>query len=306
MKIGNIEVGNLFLAPMAGVSDVGFRKVCRMCGADLTYVEMINCKAIKFFNQHTKKLLETEDDELVKVVQIFGHDADEMARACQSEELEKFDIIDINFGCPAPKIVKNGDGSALLRDLNKIEEIVSKCVKATTKPITVKIRTGFFNGENVAVEVAKLCEKCGAKAITVHGRTREQMYSGVVDYETIRRVKQSVNIPVIGNGDVFDEKSYKKMLETGVDGVMVARGALGKPWIFAELKNIDYFNKFSLIETHVKTLQKYYSDNILCTTFRKHFLWYIRDVKDAGKYRLKLALTDNLSESLNILKDVLS
>ena len=306
MKIGNIEVGNLFLAPMAGVSDVGFRKVCRMCGADLTYVEMINCKAIKFFNQHTKKLLETEDDELVKVVQIFGHDADEMARACQSEELEKFDIIDINFGCPAPKIVKNGDGSALLRDLNKIEEIVSKCVKATTKPITVKIRTGFFNGENVAVEVAKLCEKCGAKAITVHGRTREQMYSGVVDYETIRRVKQSVNIPVIGNGDVFDEKSYKKMLETGVDGVMVARGALGKPWIFAELKNIDYFNKFSLIETHVKTLQKYYSDNILCTTLRKHFLWYIRDVKDAGKYRLKLALTDNLSESLNILKDVLS
>ncbi len=306
MKIGNIEVGNLFLAPMAGVSDVGFRKVCRMCGADLTYVEMINCKAIKFFNQHTKKLLETEDDELVKVVQIFGHDADEMSRACQSEELEKFDIIDINFGCPAPKIVKNGDGSALLRDLNKIEEIVSKCVKATTKPITVKIRTGFFNGENVAVEVAKLCEKCGAKAITVHGRTREQMYSGVVDYETIKRVKQSVNIPVIGNGDVFDEKSYKKMLETGVDGVMVARGALGKPWIFAELKNIDYFNKFSLIETHVKTLQKYYSDNILCTTLRKHFLWYIRDVKDAGKYRLKLALTDNLSESLNILKDVLS
>lgn len=306
MKIGNIEVGNLFLAPMAGVGDIGFRKVCRMCGADLTYVEMINCKAIRFFNEHTKKLLETEDDELVKVVQIFGHDADEMARACQSEQLKKFDIIDINFGCPAPKIVKNGDGSALLKDLNKIEEIVTKCVNATTKPITVKIRKGFYNGDNVAVEVAKLCEKCGAKAITVHGRTREQMYSGEVDYETIKKVKQSVNIPVIGNGDVIDEQSYKKMLETGVDGVMVARGALGRPWIFAELKNIEHKDKFSLIATHVKTLQKYYSDEVLCITLRKHFLWYARDVKDAGKFRLKLALTDNLSESLNILKTVLS
>ncbi len=306
MKIGNIEVGNLFLAPMAGVSDIGFRKVCRMCGADLTYVEMINCNAIRFFNEYTKKLLATEDDEVVKVVQIFGHDADEMAKVCQSEELKKFDIIDINFGCPAPKIVKNGDGSALLKDLNKIEEIVTKCVRATKKPITVKIRTGFFNGDNVAVKVAKLCEKCGAKAITVHGRTREQMYSGTVDYETIKRVKQSVKIPVIGNGDVFDEQSYKKMLQTGVDGVMIARGALGKPWFFAELKHIPFKDKFSIIETHIKTLQKYYSDEVLCTTLRKHFLWYIRDIKDAGKYRLKLALTKNLDESLKLLKEILT
>ena len=186
MKIGNIEVGNLFLAPMAGVSDIGFRKVCRMCGADLTYIEMVNCNAIRFKNEHTLDLLRTEDDEKPKVVQIFGHDADQMAKVCASKELEQFDIIDINFGCPAPKIIKNGDGSALLCHLDKIEEIVTKCVNATNKPITVKIRKGFKKNDNVAVQVAKLCEKCGAKAITIHGRTREQMYSGTVDYETIK------------------------------------------------------------------------------------------------------------------------
>ena len=305
MKIGNLEVGNLFLAPMAGVSDVGFRKVCQMCGADLTYVEMINCNALRFNNKHTNLLLATEEEEKIKVVQIFGHDADAMASVCASDSLKKFDIIDINFGCPAPKIVKNGDGSALLKDLNKIEEIVTKCVQATDKPVTVKIRTGFNNGENVAVEVAKICERCGAKAITVHGRTREQMYSGDIDYETIKKVKQSVNIPVIGNGNVFDKASYEKMLSTGVDGVMIARGSLGQPWIFSELKNKKIADKYSIICEHVNTLRKYYSDEILCTTLRKHFLWYIRDIQGGAKYRLKLATTKDLDESLQILKEVL-
>lgn len=306
MKIGDIEVGDLFLAPMAGVSDIGFRKVCRMCGADLTYVEMINCKAIRFENEHTKKLLLTESDETPKVFQIFGHDADEMARVCASKELEKFDIIDINFGCPAPKIVKNGDGSELLNHLDKIDEITKKCVNATTKPITAKIRIGFKNDDNVAVEVAKICEKNGIKAITVHGRTREQMYSGEIDYETIKQVKKSVNIPVIGNGNVFDEKSYLKMKETGVDGVMIARGALGQPWIFSILKGNEVPDKYKIVETHIKTLQKYYNDEYLCTILRKHFLWYVRDVVGANKYRLQLATTKNLDESLLILKNILS
>ena len=306
MKIDNIEVGNLFLAPMAGVSDVGFRKVAKMCGADLAYVEMINCNALRFNNKNTDRLLECDDDDGIKVVQIFGHDADVMAQVCASEKLKKFDIIDINFGCPAPKIVKNGDGSALLNNLDKIAEICKKCTSATSKPITAKIRIGFKNGDNVAVKVAQICEQNGIKAITVHGRTREQMYSGDIDYETIRKVKKSVSIPVIGNGNVFDIESYNKMLKTGVDGVMIARGALGQPWIFSVLKNKPIPNKFEIVSQHVKTLQKYYTDDELCILLRKHFLWYVRDIESAAKYRLKLATTENLEESLNILKEVLS
>lgn len=304
MKIGNIEVGNLFLAPMAGVSDIGFRKVCHTCGADLTYIEMINCNAIRFGNSNTLSMLNTFDGESPSVVQIFGHYADQMAQVCASRELEKFDIIDINFGCPAPKIVKNGDGSALLCDLKKIEEIVTKCVKATNKPITVKIRIGYKKNDNVAVEVAKLCERCGAKAITVHGRTKEQMYSGEVDYDTIKKVKQSVSIPVIGNGDVCDINSYKKMLETGVDGVMIGRGALGQPWIFDILKGKDIPNKYEMIEMHVNTLRQYYDDKYLCKILRKHFLWYVRDIENGAKYKVMLAQTENLQESLQILKKI--
>ena len=306
MKIGDIEVGNLFLAPMAGVTEVGFRAVCKMCGADLTYTEMINAKAMRFNNQHTSTLLYTEDIETPKVVQIFGNNADDLAQVCKSPLLDKFDIIDINFGCPAPKIVKNGEGSALLKDLDKIEQIVKACVSATSKPVTAKFRIGFSDGENVAVEVAKICERNGIKAITVHGRTREQMYSGKVDYETIKKVKQSVSIPVIGNGDVVDEQSYKKMLETGVDGVMVARGALGNPWLFAQLKNQPQGSRFEMIQKHIEVLKKYYDEKWICIHIRKHLLWYTQGIEGASKIRLKLATTTNLDESLALLKQVLN
>ena len=305
MKIGNIEVGNLFLAPLAGVSEIGFRIVCKMCGADTTCTEMINAKAMRFGNENTKQLLLTEENENIKIVQIFGNSAEDLAKVCASKELEKFDIIDLNFGCPAPKIVKNGEGSALLKDLNKLEEIVKACVNATDKPVTAKFRIGFEEGHNVAVEVAKICERNGIKAITVHGRTREQMYSGKVDYETIKKVKQSVSIPVIGNGDVFDKESYQKMLDTGVDGVMIARGALGRPWIFAELKNLPTPNKMEIIKKHIEVLRKYYSESWICTNIRKHLLWYAQGVEGAAKIRLKLATTTNLDEALSLLEGIL-
>ena len=305
MKIGDIEVGNLFLAPMAGVTEVGFRAICKICGADTTCTEMVNAKAMRFNSKNTLNLLISEDIEKPKIVQIFGNNAEDLAKACASKELEKFDIIDINFGCPAPKIVKNGDGSAILKDLHKLEEIVSACTKATTKPITAKFRIGFNTNDNVAVEVAKICERNGIKAITVHGRTREQMYSGDVDYETIRKVKQSVSIPVIGNGNVFDKKSYQKMLDTGVDGVMIGRGALGRPWIFAELKEKIIGSKFELIKTHIEILRKYYDENWICAHIRKHLLWYVQGIEGVGKIRLKLATTTNLDEALEILKTVI-
>ncbi|MBQ3494122.1 MAG: tRNA-dihydrouridine synthase, partial [Clostridia bacterium] len=171
--------------------------------------------------------------------------------------------------------------------------------------VTAKFRIGFEEGHNVAVEVAKICERNGIKAITVHGRTREQMYSGKVDYETIKKVKQSVSIPVIGNGDVFDKESYQKMLDTGVDGVMIARGALGRPWIFAELKNLPTPNKMEIIKKHIEVLRKYYSESWICTNIRKHLLWYAQGVEGAAKIRLKLATTTNLDEALSLLEGIL-
>ena len=236
MKIDGKEFGKIFLAPMAGVTEVGFRHACKLAGADLTFTEMVSSKALSYESEKTKELLITSPLEDIKAVQIFGHEPDVMALACKREDLQKFDLIDINFGCPAPKIVNNGDGSALLKDLKLLEQIVSFCVKATNKPISCKFRLGYNAGDNVALEVAKICENAGAKMLTLHGRTKSMGYSGQVDLESIAKVKASVKIPVVGNGDVVDEQSYKQMLSTGVDAVMIGRGALGNPNIFNILK----------------------------------------------------------------------
>ena len=306
MKIKDKEFGNIFLAPMAGVSEVGFRTVCKMAAADLTYTEMVNATALLHDSEKTKELLITNPIEVPKAVQIFGHNAEDMAKVCSMDLLNGFDIIDINFGCPAPKIVKNGDGSALLKDFKTVEDIVTKCVKATNKPITCKFRKGFENGHNVAVDMAKLCEDSGASAITVHGRTREQMYSGEVDLETIAKVKQSVKIPVIGNGDVVDKESYKKMLLTGVDAVMIGRGALGNPNIFSELKGLNKLNKMQLIKKHIQVLRQHYSENFVNVTMRKHLLWYISGIRGANKIKLEIATSPSLEKSLKIIEQLLS
>lgn len=307
MIIGNIECGNIFLAPMAGVADVGFRHMCKLGGADLTYTEMVNSTALLRDVEKTKELLIASEIENPKAVQIFGHNPEEMAKVCVSEYLTNFDIIDINFGCPAPKIVKNGDGSALLNNLPLIKEIVTKCVKVSEKPITCKFRKGFLEGHNVAVEVAKICEEAGASAITIHGRTREQMYSGIVDLETIAKVKQNVKIPVIGNGDVSNIKTYNQMLDTGVDAVMVGRGALGNPYIFDVLKGKETNN--NLIETidkHIQVLKNYFSDKYISLTMRKHLLWYISGLENANKIKPIISTEENIERSFEIIQKFLN
>lgn len=305
MKINGKEYGEVFLAPMAGVSEVGFRTVCKIAGADLTYTEMVNATALLHNSKKTKELLITSPQETPKAVQIFGHNAEDMAKVCASDELAKFDLIDINFGCPAPKIIKNGDGSALLKDLKQVEKIVTSCVKASPKPISCKFRIGFYENQNVALDMAKVCEDAGAKIITVHGRTTSQMYSGKVNLDTIASVKQKSKILVVGNGDVTNLETYNQMKQTGVDAVMIGRGALGNPNIFAEIKGLPPKNKFELIKTHIDVLREHYSENFVNVTMRKHLLWYISGERDAAKHKLKIATSPSLEESLKLVEEIL-
>lgn len=305
MKINNKEFGKIFLAPMAGVTEVGFRHICKLAGADLTYTEMVSSKALSYDSQKTKDLLITSPIETPKVVQIFGHEPDVMANVCTYEDLSKFDMIDINFGCPAPKIVNNGDGSALLKDLNLVKQILNKCVKASPKPITAKFRKGYFANENIALDMAKLCQDEGVSAITLHGRTKSQGYSGETDLETIANIKSKVKIPVIGNGDVTDLISYNKMLSTGVDAVMIGRGAFGNPNIFRELKGLTPLNLADLVEEHIKMLRQFYNEKFVNVTMRKHLLWYVAGVEGANAIKKQIATCEDINYSLQLVRSLL-
>lgn len=306
MKIGNIEFkNNLILAPMAGVTDVAFRSICIDFGADASVTEMVSAKALLYDNKNTKDLLFTAPNERIKIVQIFGHEPNVMAKVCSSGLLDNFDIIDINMGCPAPKIVSNGDGSALMKDLELSYKIISACVNATTKPITVKFRKGFDDSSVNAVEFAKMCERAGAKAITIHGRTRSQMYSGSVDLDIMKAVKQAVKIPVIASGDIVDISSLNRIKEyTGCDAFMIGRGALGKPEIFSELlgskKNVS---KMDIIKRHISILRQFYSENFINGHIRKHLLWYLKGYACSSQVKLKVSTIKNLDEVLNILEE---
>lgn len=304
MKIGNIELkNNLILAPMAGVTDVGFRSLAINYGADYAVCEMVSAKALKYKNKKTEDLLITANNESIKVAQIFGSDPKIMAQIVKSKYLSKFDIIDINMGCPAPKIVKNGEGSALMRNVDLAFNIISECVKATTKPITVKFRAGWNDNIN-AVEFAKMCEKAGASAITIHARTREQFYSGFADLNLIKQVKNAVKIPVIGNGDVVDINSYKKMLETGVDAVMVGRGALGRPEIFSELLNKNVLdNKLKDIKQHINILRQYYPEVFVVKHMRKHILWYLKGYRNSTQLKTEIVKEKNLDNVVLMLEN---
>jgi len=292
--IKNVELkSNIILAPMAGFSDIAFRNMCLKYGAGLVCTEMVSSKALHYKNKKTEDLLFTLEDEIPKAVQIFGHEPEIMAEACKNPLLDKFDIIDINMGCPARKITSNGDGSALLKNIDLAREIISSCVKATEKPITVKFRIGYDENHLCAVEFAKMCEEAGASAITVHGRTTKQGYSGKSDFEIIKQVKQAVKIPVFANGDCKSREDYLEILKfTGVDGVMVGRASLGCPEVFAKMLGKTSFevNKLEQILYHYETMLQFYSERYVVLYMRSHMACYL-----SGEYK-------NTDALLRILK----
>ena len=305
MEIRGVEFGEnpLFLAPMAGVSDVGFREQAVKFGADVTVTEMLSTRAMAHNPKKTNLMTITSPYEKLVVAQIFGHESEFMAKAIESEILNKFTAIDINMGCPAPKILKNGDGGALMDSIHLAGHIIETCRDMTDKPLSVKFRKGCST-ENY-LEFGKMCEDSGADYVVFHARTVEQGYSGEADYDAIATLKAKLKIPVIGNGDVVDIDSYNKMLKTGVDGVMIGRGALGQPWIFKELKDgyLPKLDKYRVVKEHIETLRKFYNEDWLTLYIRKHLLWYAKDLPKASTVRMTLATCKDIDECLNILKE---
>ena len=306
MKIGNVEFkNNLILAPMAGVTDVAFRSICIDFGADAGVTEMVSAKALSYNNDKTADLLMTADNESIKIVQIFGHEPDVMAKICASEYLDKFDIIDINMGCPAPKIVGNGDGSALMKDIELARKIVSACANATSKPITVKFRSGWDEDSINAIEFAKMCESAGASAITIHARTRTQMYGGKADLDIAKSVKNAVNIPVILSGDIVDKKSYEYIKEyTGCDGYMIGRGALGSPEVFSEVLGIEpKLSRFETLKKHIEMLRGVFPKRFISGHIRKHLLWYLKGYTGAASIRVQVSTEPDLDKVLELIEN---
>ena len=312
LKIGSVELNNPFiLAPMAGVCDLPFRLLCKEKGAAMVCTEMVSAKAIYYNNKNTKELLTIDKNEGPVSLQLFGSEPKLMAEMAKRIEEIPFDILDFNMGCPVPKVVNNGEGSALMKNPVLAGHIIEAMVNAISKPVTVKIRAGFDAEHINAVEIAKIAENSGAAAITVHARTREQYYSGKADREIIRLVKEAVTIPVIGNGDIDCYESAKHMLEyTGCDGVAIGRGAEGNPWIFEELNakyaGLDY-NKPSLEEVmemimrHARMLIDYKGEYIGIREMRKHAAWYTAGFKGASKLRGRL----NEASSIESLEEII-
>lgn len=295
---------NIVIAPMAGYSDVGFRSICCDFGSGATFTEMLSAQAMLYGNKKTQDMTFRYPTEKCVIAQIFGNDPIVMARAVGNPILDGFEGIDINMGCPAPKVVKNGEGSALLKNLPLAERIIQACKKeAGMRPLSVKVRLGF--NENNITEIAKMCEESGADFITVHGRTTKQMFAGEVDYDSIAKAKQSVSIPVFGNGNVTDKHSYEKMLSTGVDGIMIGRGVVGNPWLIADLLDKPYvISPIEAIKKHVEILRKYYPEQWIVLFMRKHFIAYASAFKGGAKSKIALSTSQSIDESLNILQEL--
>ena len=313
LKIGNVELENRYiLGPMAGVTDLPFRLLCREQGAGLLCMEMVSAKAIYYNNRNTESLLEIHPNEKPVSLQLFGSDPKIMSEIAKRIEERPFAILDVNMGCPVPKVVKNGEGSALMKDPKLVYEIVSALVKAIEKPVTVKIRKGFDDDHVNAVEIARIAEEAGAAAVAVHGRTREQYYSGKADWDIIRQVKEAVSVPVIGNGDVTSPQKAAELVRlTGCDGIMIARGAQGNPWIFSEMIHWEETGELpsrpdkdevrEMMLRHARLQLEYKGEFSGIREMRKHVAWYTKGLKGAARLREKVNDVESLEELENLL-----
>lgn len=308
IKIGNFTTeNNFFLAPLAGFSDFAMREICLKYGAGLTFTEMVSCKGILYDNENTKDLLYLSPNEKIKCAQIFGNDPQIMRKAIESNYLSHFDIIDVNFGCPMPKIYNNGEGSALLNNPSLAEKIIYECSK-TGKPITCKMRIGITDGKYVTEDFVKAVQNGGAQMITVHGRTRDKIYAGEPNYSEIAKAKSVATVPIIANGGIFTKVDAVTMLEkTGADGVMIARGALERPWIFAELLEKDvHIDKKALINEHIDRLLTKYDDKTVAIIFRKQLCLYIKGEKNSAELKQKLFTYKDTKSIKSELEDFFS
>ncbi len=314
LKIGNVELeNNLILAPMAGVTNLPFRIVCKDYGAGMVCTEMASAKAMFHNDQKTKRLFNTEGEKRPISFQVFGSELESMEYAVKYMS-DFADIIDINMGCPAPKVVKNGDGSKLLLDLKKAQEIIETAVKNSKVPVTVKFRKGWDKENIVAVNIAQIAEQAGASAVTIHGRTRSEFYTGKADWDIIKKVKQSVNIPVIGNGDIVDEESALQMFEqTGVDGIMIGRGSFGNPWIFRNIKHYletgeklpqpTNNEKLEVMEKHIELAVKEKGEDVAIKELRKHVAWYTKNLKNSSEFRNSINKVEKKEELISKLEE---